>query len=191
MAKTLYVPVNNLSSEVKKILVPVGGLSKYAVKGYCSVNGLSKQFFGSSGMGWPYKESDAVTIITFHRINPSPYATDKTVTKKYQGLAYYGLLKWKNNASDQEYKISPILMAKNPNRSAVEQVEGETTISTITVDNELWYWCFGWLDYTESSISYYEVEPDCYMTDEVISQRSAVPNFLIDFISQKIIPYEN
>ena len=47
MAKTLYVPVNNLSSEVKKILVPVGGVSKYAVKGYCSVGGLSKQFFGA------------------------------------------------------------------------------------------------------------------------------------------------
>lgn len=48
MAKTLYVPVNNLSKETKKIIVPVGGVSKYAVKGYSSVNGLSKQFWGAS-----------------------------------------------------------------------------------------------------------------------------------------------
>lgn len=48
MAKTLYVPVNNLSSEAKKIIVPVGGLSKYAQKAYCSVGGLSKQFWPNS-----------------------------------------------------------------------------------------------------------------------------------------------
>lgn len=58
MAKTLYVPVNNLSSEVKKILVPVNGLSKYAVKGYCSVGGLSKLFFGEQEVECEWKNEE-------------------------------------------------------------------------------------------------------------------------------------
>lgn len=75
MAKTLYVPVNNLSSEVKKILVPVGGVSKYAVKGYCSVNGLSKQFWGASQpTGKVIFENGEFTNIT------SPSCQRKTIT---------------------------------------------------------------------------------------------------------------
>lgn len=51
MAQTLYVPLNGVSDEVKKILVSTGGLSDYVIKGYCSVGGLSKLFFNSGGGG--------------------------------------------------------------------------------------------------------------------------------------------
>lgn len=76
MAKTLYVPVNNLSSEVKKIIVPVGGLSKYAVKGYCSVNGLSKLFWDdTASVGWqqetniPYSFSNGSAVVFQNKIH--------------------------------------------------------------------------------------------------------------------------
>jgi len=64
MAKKIYVPVSNLSDEVKKIIVPVGGVSKYAVKGYCSVNGLSKKFWGASQPSpeYDYEAGETYTI---------------------------------------------------------------------------------------------------------------------------------
>lgn len=77
MAKKFYVPVSNLSDEVKKILVSTGGLSDYAVKGYCSVNGLSKQFFGASQpqpTGKVIFENGSFTNLT------SPSCQRKTIT---------------------------------------------------------------------------------------------------------------
>lgn len=66
MAKTFYIPVNNLSKEAKTWYVPVNNLSKKVAKAYCSVNGVSKLFWdggGEAGLLWNYTNDNNGNIL--------------------------------------------------------------------------------------------------------------------------------
>lgn len=188
MAKKIYVPVSNLSDEVKKILVSTGGLSDYAVKGYCSVNGLSKQFWGSGSLGpWPYKSAIQELLITFEQLNPGPYTPDYTFTKKYEGMSYYGIIKYKNSG-DTEYYTAPILFSRTSNGTKVNEYNYQSKYFQVGTGG--WYYGIP-LSFTDNFMQQLRIDPECWLTDEKMDNQSQLENFLANFILTRIEPYEN
>ena len=187
MAKKIYGSVGELSDNVVKIYGSVNRLSKNVIKGYCSVNGLSKLYYESNGSEeWSYKSSISEKLFTIESLTTGRISY---ITKKNEGLTYYGLLKYKEYNAVTDYYTAPILFSKTS--AGVEIVE--TAVRPVNFSVEIGdYWYYGIpYNYPDNYQEYYNIVPECWLTNEKFNHKNQISTFLAEFIRTRIYPFEN
>ena len=136
---------------------------------------------------WSYKSAIQELLITFEQLNPSPYTPDYTFTKKYEGMSYYGIIKYKNSG-DTEYYTAPILFSRTSNGTKVNEYNYQSKYFQVGTDG--WYYGIP-LSFTDAFMQQLRINPECWLTDEKMDNQYQLENFLANFILTRIEPYEN
>ena len=195
MAKTFYIPVNNLSKEAKEWYVPVNNLSKKVAKAYCSVNGLSKLFWGGGAPAtpkgfWFLFNTNGGFIIEGKRYTVVPEQTTVDVYKSNNGIGFYFFIQQTADGSIIENItciVAPI-SASTPFRGVWQGTSHPfTTVNTITVNNDTWYYTVGeTVEYDYKPHYPTDITPDCIVDDSSISELYDLDDIVTAFLNKHI-----
>lgn len=195
MAKTFYIPVNNLSKEAKTWYVPVNNLSKKVAKAYCSVNGVSKLFWGGGAPAvpkgfWFLFNTDSGYIIEGKRYTVVPEQINVDVIKRNNGIGFYFFIQQTAGGSIIENItciVAPI-STSTPFRGVWQgESHSYNTVNTLTVNNDTWYYTVGVpLVYDYKPHYPTDITPDCIVDDSSIAELYDLDDIVTAFLNKHI-----
>lgn len=195
MSKKIYPNINGIAYTGKKMLCNINGIARKAIKGYCNINGVACVFWDDSVVPtikgfWFLFDTDGGYIIEGKRYTVVPEQTAVDVYKINNGIGFYFFIQQTADGSIIENItciVAPLAIS-TPFRGVWQGTSHSyTTVNTITVNNDTWYYTVGeTVEYDYKPHYPTDITPDCIVDNPSISELYDLDDIVSAFIDTYI-----